>query len=66
MGISRIIYFYLEKFFDKVNYDRLLENLHSYCDYVTVEFINKIIKEGYIDTYIVADRSQIMSQLRTI
>ena len=47
----------MEKYFDKVNHDRLLEVLNVYCDQATIELIRKLLKIGYVDIHHLADRA---------
>lgn len=47
----------IEKYFDKIHHDKLIEKLSPYCDQTTLELIRKLIKVGYIDPHNQNDRS---------
>ena len=56
-SVSWIVKIDLEKYFDKVNHDRLLEVLSVYCDQATIEFIRKLLKISYVDIHNLADKA---------
>jgi len=41
----------LEKYFDKVDYERILEILSVYCDQVIIELLYKFLKFDYLDIF---------------
>lgn len=47
----------IEKYFDKIHHDKLIEKLKPYCDQTTSELIRKLIKVGYIDPHNQNDRA---------
>lgn len=47
----------IEKYFDKIHHDKLIEKLEPYCDQPTLELIRKLIKIGYIDPHNQNDRA---------
>ena len=50
-NVTWIINIDVQKYFDTVNHDILLEFLTDYCDQATIELIKKFLKCGYIDFY---------------
>ena len=50
-NVTWIINIDVQKYFDTVNHDILLEMLIDYCDQATIELIQKFLKCGYIDFY---------------
>lgn len=56
-GVTWLINIDIEKCFDKINHEILLDLLDSYCDQPTIELIRKLLKVGYVDIHNLADRS---------
>lgn len=56
-GIIWIIKVDIEKYFDKIHHEYLLEKLEPYCDQSTIELIRKLLKAGYVDIHNLNDRS---------
>ena len=56
-GITWLINIDIEKCFDKINHEILLNLLDKYCDQPTIELIRKLLKVGYVDIHNLADRS---------
>lgn len=50
-NITWIISIDIQKYFDTINHDLLLEMLEEYCDQASIELIRKFLKCGYIDLY---------------
>jgi len=50
-NVTWIINIDLQKYFDTINHDILLNMLEDYCDQATIELIRKFLKCGYIDFY---------------
>lgn len=50
-NVTWIINIDIQKYFDTINHDLLLNMLTEYCDQVTIELIKKFLKCGYIDLY---------------
>lgn len=57
-GIIWIIKVDIEKYFDRINHEYLLEKLEAYCDQSTIELIRKLLKVGYVDIHNLNDRSE--------
>lgn len=57
-GVTWVINVDIQKGFDRVNHDILLEKLNKYCDQPTLELIRKLLKVGYIDVHSLNDRSE--------
>ena len=56
-GVTWIINIDIEKCFDKINHEILLDLVGKYCDQPTKELIRKLLKVGYVDLHNLADRS---------
>jgi len=50
-NVTWIISVDIQKYFDTINHDLLLNMLEEYCDQATIELIRKFLKCGYIDLY---------------
>ena len=50
-NVTWIINIDVQKYFDTINHELLLEMLVDYCDQATIELIRKFLKCGYIDIY---------------
>lgn len=50
-NVTWIINIDVQKYFDTINHDLLLEMLTNYCDQATIELIKKFLRCGYIDLY---------------
>lgn len=50
-NVTWIINIDIQKYFDTINHDILLEMLSEYCDQAVIELIRKFLKCGYIDLY---------------
>lgn len=50
-NVTWIIKIDVQKYFDTINHDLLLDMLDEYCDQATIELIRKFLKCGYIDLY---------------
>jgi retron-type reverse transcriptase len=48
----------LEKYFDRILHDKLLNLIKNHCDQATTELIRKLIKVGYVDIHNLNDRSK--------
>ena len=48
----------IEKCFDRINHEILLNKLSKYCDQSTLELIRKLLKVGYVDVHNLNDRSE--------
>lgn len=57
-GITWIINVDIEKCFDRINHEILLEKLKPYCDQSMLELIRKLLKVGYVDIHNLNDRSE--------
>lgn len=50
-NVTWVISIDIQKYFDTINHDLLLNMLAEYCDQATIELIRKFLKCGYIDLY---------------
>lgn len=57
-GVRWVVSIDIEKCFDKINHDILLEKLGKYCDQPTIELIRKLLKAGYVDIHNLTDRQK--------
>ncbi len=57
-GVTWLINIDIEKCFDKINHEILLDLLSKYCDQPTKELIQKLLKVGYVDLHNLANRSK--------
>lgn len=48
----------IEKCFDKINHEILLEKLGKFCDQPTKELIRKLLKVGYVDIHNLTNRNE--------
>jgi group II intron reverse transcriptase/maturase len=48
----------LEKYFNKIHHDKLLNIVARHCDQATTELIRKLIQAGYVDIYNLNDRTK--------
>lgn len=56
--VTWIINVDIEKCFDRINHEILLDKLSKYCDQSTKELIRKLLKVGYVDVHNLNDRSE--------
>lgn len=57
-AVTWIINVDIQKCFDRINHDILLEKLKEFCDQSTIELIRKLLKVGYVDVHNLSDRSE--------
>lgn len=57
-AVSWMINIDIEKCFDKINHEILLEKVGKYCDQPTTELLRKLLKVGYVDIHNLSDRSE--------
>ena len=50
-NITWIINIDIQKYFDTIQHELLLNKLSEYCDQATIELVRKFVKCGYIDLY---------------
>lgn len=48
-NVTWLISIDIQKYFDTINHEILIKELHKYCDQATVELIIKLIKCGYVN-----------------
>lgn len=56
-AVTWIINADIQKCFDKINHELLLEKLEEFCDQPTIELIRKLLKVGYVDVHNLSDRN---------